>query len=311
METLDLFDHNPPTVDVISEPVSVPKKPPVATKADDKTIPNILLYAHDNATNFWKGWKHRRDCLMQIRRFANWMDIGAIPMSQITDSHMVDYRDYLASTGMANGTVNRHLSGISSCLTKAVEKKVLTSAPRCKYLSESKGRPRSFSSDEVWHITNYFIKAGEEWLADMVIVGCNTGMRKSEIIALADDDVIIATDYSSVWLPKRLTKTKEGRKVMLNEKAKKAVQRLVKTIKASYTHDIFYDRWWGCKEALGYRHDDTFVFHVTRHTAATNMANKSVNSKTIATILGHRNEKTTAQYMHPSDDAMSDAVNVI
>jgi len=230
METLDLFDHNPPSVDVNSEPMSVPKKPPVATKADDKTIPNILLYAHDNATTFWKGWKHRRDCLMQIRRFAGWMDIGAIPMSQITDSHMIDYRDYLATTGMSNGTINRHISGISSCLTKAVEKKVLTNAPRCKYLPESKGRPRAFSSDEVYLITDYFVKAGEEWLADMVIVGCNTGMRKSEIVALPDHDVIVATDFSYVLLPKRLTKTKEGRKVMLNEKAKKAVKRLLKSI---------------------------------------------------------------------------------
>jgi len=41
------------------------------------------------------------------------------------------------------------------------------------------------------------------------------------------------------------------------------------------------------------------------------MANKKSNSKVIGSILGHKNEKTTAKYLHPSDDAMSDAVNAI
>lgn len=61
----------------------------------------------------------------------------------------------------------------------------------------------------------------------MFIVGCLTGMRKGEIVAVGDQGpraAIIAPDKQRVHLPVALTKT--GRKVDLNAQASAALVQL-------------------------------------------------------------------------------------
>ena len=55
------------------------------------------------------------------------------------------------------------------------------------------------------------------------------------------------------------------------------------------------------------RDDDTYVFHVTRHTAASKMANDlAVPTVTIAEALGHSSLKTTQKYVHAKPDTLAD-----
>jgi integrase len=120
--------------------------------------------------------------------------------------------------------------------------------------------------------------------------------------------VVIREDFKEMYLPPEVTKTSKGRDVPLNKVASQAAQRLQKSINYSFTHSVFYDRWWNCREALGYRDDKTFVFHVCRHTALTNMANKNVNSLIIGEIAGHASIQTTKRYVHGDSKARASAV---
>ena len=322
MEQFDFFSQDTQSTqdeiissncDVIAQPktTQVADTPPTKTpktSLDHDEDTNVLLYATNNARNIWSAFKHRRDCLMQISRFCSFKDYGIRPMSQITAKMLYDYRDYLQSTGIKNGTINRHMSAVSAALRFAVESRVIADYPRCRSLKELGGRPRSFTDAEVEAICNYFTGTGDSWMADMVTLSCKTGMRCGEIVMINHPKVVIREDFKEMYLPPEVTKTSKGRDVPLNKVASQAAQRLQKSINYSFTHSVFYDRWWNCKEALGYRDDKTFVFHVCRHTALTNMANKNVNSLIIGEIAGHSSIQTTKRYVHGDSKARASAV---
>lgn len=53
------------------------------------------------------------------------------------------------------------------------------------------------------------------------------------------------------------------------------------------------------------------IFHGLRHTFASTLIENKVDIKTVSTILGHSDISTTLNvYVHPSDEAKRDAVNV-
>ena len=60
----------------------------------------------------------------------------------------------------------------------------------------------------------------------MVIFACKTGMRQREIVSVHLKCVEYHSDVSELWLPPEITKTNEGRMVLLNPEAKEAYLRL-------------------------------------------------------------------------------------
>lgn len=279
------------------------------------TMPTMQVYSTKIANRIWTKFKHRRDCLMYVSRFANFRDFGVKPLDQIDYDDLWDFRDHLAELGIATSTINRHMSALSGVFTHAIEARLLRTKPTFpKYFKEEGGRPRQFSEDEYRRLIAHFHETGDDWMADMVIVGCNTGMRKSEILSIDGNASLglraeISADGNWLYLPPKVCKNKKGRSVPLNADATAAVYRLQGVVGQAFTHDIFYDRWWNAKQRIC-PGDKEFVFHVTRHTALSRLANvKKINQKVISEIAGHSSIKTTAKYVHGTDDAKSEAVD--
>ena len=78
--------------------------------------------------------------------------------------------------------------------------------------------------------------------------------------------------------------------------------------KHHFSHRIFYRRWKLLRRDLKLAEDD--VFHVTRHTAASFLANDlKENAFTIQKMLGHRDINTTKNYVHTNDEAEEKAAD--
>jgi integrase len=58
----------------------------------------------------------------------------------------------------------------------------------------------------------------------------------------------------------------------------------------------------------GRGHEDGFIFHDARHTAATNMLERGSHIKTVGAILGHTDETMTMRYSHATSEARAGAV---
>jgi integrase len=318
MDNFDLFqDYNQTTHIETPVETKVETTPAPTTDADISTDPNrcnILVFAHKYSRDMWLAFKHRRDCLMQVRRFAEFRDFGVKPMASVTAEDVIAYRSYLkAETDLNPGTINRHLSAVSACFRFAVEElQVMKDRPRVSLLKEEEPNTRAFTRDQVQRMIELHQANGDYWVADMIRLGCLTGMRQSEITALNLDVIDWNHDSQEAYLPPSVTKSKKGRWVNLQaEGAWDVAQRLRGCIGREFTHRRFYDRWNDVKDMMGHRNDNWFKFHATRHYAATSMARAKVNSLTVAEQLGHSSLSTTRKYYHGDAEARGKATSVI
>lgn len=165
----------------------------------------------------WTAFKHRGDCMTQVGKFAAYKDFGIKPMSDITAVNCIEYRDHLQTTGMKKGTVNRHLSAVSACFRFAVETlQIMTDRPRVPMLEQDKPNSRAFNKEQVRQLVDFFNGNGDEWMADMVTLGCVTAMRQSEITSLCLGIIEWHSDTHEIYLPAQDTETDTGRMVPLD-----------------------------------------------------------------------------------------------
>ena len=135
----------------------------------------------------------------------------------------------------------------------------------------------------------FFNERGDTWMNDMIVLALKTGMRKGEIIALGEGRASISECGDWIYLPADVTKTSEARYVPIsNPVARDCAVRIVRDLASQYTKKRFEHRWMLLKREYA-RNDDTYVFHVTRHNAASKMANElQVPTVIVAEMMGHK-----------------------
>ncbi|MDB2399309.1 site-specific integrase [Planktomarina sp.] len=136
----------------------------------------------------------------------------------------------------------------------------------------------------------------------MFNIGINTGMRLSEILRVRQKDVMFINDVRHV----RLTHTKNGdrRNVPLNDDAFNAFEALNWNAETMFIEGAHYYTWKNIRLNIC-DGDKSPVFHCTRHTAATVMADEmNISHLLIGAMLGHRDPSSTMKYVHTNPNTM-------
>ena len=282
------------------------------------SVPTLVDYATKVAKTLWPKDHTRKSSLRACVWFTDFGDHSKLTLATISRKHIYDFVEHLVEDrGQSQNTANKYQAAISRVLRHANEREVVDNPVKLKYAPIKSGRPRYFTDQEEADIVSYLRELGKGWMADMVTLSCNSGMRKGEILAISDKRVTLSDDGLWLFLPKEVTKTNEDREVPLNAKAQAAYHRLMEQQPGGfravdqYSHRIFYRAWNKVVRDVG-KGDVHFVFHVCRHTAATRLANDAkVNSFLIGDILGHKNERTTRRYVHMKAQTALDAVSAI
>ena len=277
---------------------------------DTEQKSELIMFLEQNAERLWSAEKTRQNSVTRVRRFDAFRDNSKLKIADITALNIYDWLDHerLAGgrkgEGISDASANRYASAMSALLTFAVECKLRDDSPKLRYRHEF-SRERYMTLQEIDELVCHFTERGDQWMADLVFVGVNTGMRLGEILELGivncgknshRGEATIQTD--AIHLPAKITKTKKGRYVSINETVRDACVRLSSSIGTHFTHRKFYDRWDDARQKVA-PNDKEFVFHCLRHTCASMMANDlKMNSLIIGDQLGHKSERTTAKYVH-------------
>lgn len=268
---------------------------------------NIYDFAIQYQADLWSEPKHRRDCLMQVRRFDEWQSLS---VDQVTAPVCIAYRRVLQDQDLAVGTINRYLSALSAVLSFAVKMGVIKTRPQVGMLKEGQADTKAFTKDQVREMIQHHTDNGDLWVADMIRLACLTGMRLGEIEALPK--LTVDSVAKELWLTPGVTKTGKGRYVSLAAgDALEAAVRLQTSIKTHHSSKKFRNRWDDVKSRMGFRTVSWFKFHACRHYAASHMANAQMNMLVVADQLGHRSLATTQKYYHGSAAARATAVSAL
>jgi len=275
---------------------------------DNATIDNSLqTFLHREAKRMWPTDQHRKRSIAQVMAFIRFGDNLSRPLSQYLPRDIHAFADHLLKQGSSDATVNRYLASISKVFSHAVDERVITQVMKIKFQPTPKGAQRfkTYSTEEQALIVDFFNQRGDDWMAHMFILGCKTGLRLGEILMLSEGRATISK--CGKWIELPTSKNGKPRNVAITHPdANTAAHYVVKNLAQMYSKKRFERRWGLCKREFG-RNDPDFVFHATRHTAASKMANElGINTIVIAQALGHTSLQTTEKYVKAKPEHLLD-----
>ena len=115
--------------------------------------------------------------------------------------------------GVSNATINRHMEAIQRVLNCAVEWKWITAAPKIRHLTESAGRLRWLSKDEITRL----LAALPPHLEAMARFSLETGLRENNVLELEWSQV--DTEREVCWVHADQSKNKTAFPVDLSPEA--------------------------------------------------------------------------------------------
>jgi integrase len=174
------------------------------------------------------------------------------------------------------------------------------------------GRQRYLEEEEIGRLLVTCRRSRNPYLAAIVTIAVNTGMRKAEILGLTWERLDLSTSRITLYR----TKSGKPRGVPMNSAVYGTLVALQPDAaqRAGLVFRRSADRAWGqirraFTTALERAEIKGFRFHDLRHTAASHMVMRGASLKDVQEILGHADYKMTMRYSHLSPAHLRAAVD--
>jgi len=288
----------------------------------------------------WLGIKHIRRITFETfcQEFLS-KPAGRAPRTvksykQICNQHLIPYfgtrylvnirpkhvEDYVQErVGIAQpSTVNNELRRLKALLNAAVRWDYLKDSPArgVKPLPLPEKEPPYMTQDQVSEL----YPACRGWIHTFVAIGLNTGLRLSEILALAWEDIDLMNGVLKVRSDDAFTtKSRRNREIPINRFLHRVLNKAPRHI--TCPHIIFTSGGRSADPKLAHKRfkhalkcaglPTKFRIHDMRHTFGTTLAANGVDIRTIMELMGHANIQTTQQYLHAAPNRMKGAVETL
>lgn len=226
----------------------------------------------------------------------------------------VGQRQTKSGKAYAPQTVNHFLNLLGRIFEMAIDAGVVSVNPvrRVKKRRCDNRRTKFLTRDEVAGVIAA-CTGRRVYLADVIRVAVNTGMRRGEILGMkwADVDLFARTIFVG------RSKTGKPRTIPINSELNAVLTALKAQAKSGYvfpnpkTLKPMRDFRPAFKTACRQAGLTGVNFHDLRHTAPTWLAEAGVDAFTIANILGHSSIQTSLRYTHASDARKREAMEIL
>jgi integrase len=251
-----------------------------------------------------------------INSVKNSATLGSLKLNEIGPELVAEFASERQRDGLQTSSVNSCLRALRRILRLAVEWEVLEASPKVKFLSGEHRRERVISERE----EALYLNAGLPLLHDVSIVLFDTGMRPEECHCLRWEHVTWDGGRDGVVLIAK-GKTKAARRVLpLSPRVRMVLENRWKlanepedgwvwpaeTKDGHINHDSLKLQH---KKALKYAKLRPFEVYSIRHTFLTRLGESGCDVWTLARIAGHSNISISQRYVHPSEDAVLNALS--
>ena len=234
-------------------------------------------------------------------------------LSAISKQDVALLKDDLLAKGRAASTINHYLNALSQLYQIAINEwglKVTNPITGIKRMSEPQGRMKRLSIDAETALLGCCHNLNLDYLAHIIVVAIETGMRCGEILSMRWEDV----DFINRRVLLRDTKNGDSRQVPLSSRVKIIFEEL----SSRNTGDLVfpYCRWvirrhytrvvkQSAKAHKGVQNPFSDLrFHDLRHEALSRLSDKGLNVMEIAHISGHRTLAMLRRYTHPCHETL-------
>src|SRR5215469_8159018 len=258
----------------------------------------------------WLWYRFGIDALKKSTTLRN------LKLDEIGPESVAEYASERQVDGLQISSVNSCLRCLRRVLRLAEEWGVLIKAPRIKFLAGEHCRDRVLSPQE----EALYLGASNPLLHDVSVVLFDTGMRPEECHRLCWENITwvngrhgtIRIAYGKTKAARRtLPMTPRVRQILearwqASEKPEEGWVWPAPTKAGHINHDSLKLQH---KKALELSKIRAFEVYSIRHTFLTRLGESGCDVWTLARIAGHSNIKMSQRYVHPSADAVLNAVS--
>ncbi len=313
----------------------------MAEQAKSQTLDGFLIHQYEP----WATSQRKSGAATVKRIRSNYAHLMQRPLVDINLWVIEKWRSEELKRGKAKTTINRDITTLKACLSKAVEWELLDANPlqklkpihtdgltRARYLAASEESAlrdalgereeqlrKNRASGNAWRRARHQAElpdlssvAFTDYLQPMVLLSLNTGLRRGEILQLRWADV----DLLRRELIVRGDNAKSGktRHIPLNNEALTTLQQWRSDARS--TAWVFAgndgERMQAVKTSWkGVLHSAAildFRWHDLRHHFASRLVMNGVDLNTVRELLGHSDLTMTLRYAHLSPEHKADAV---
>jgi integrase len=258
----------------------------------------------------WLWYGFGIDSLKNSKTLAN------LKLNEIGPELVAEYASERERDGLQISSVNSCLRALRRVLRLAVEWGVLEASPKVKFLSGERRRERVITPKE----EALYLAAALPLLHDVSVILFDTGMRPEECHHLRWDNINWDSGRNGVLLITE-GKTKAARRILpLSPRVRALLLNRWKiagepgegwvwpaeTKDGHINHDSVKLQH---KKALKLAKIRPFEVYSIRHTFLTRLGESGCDAWTLARIAGHSNIGISQRYVHPSEDAVLNALS--
>ena len=236
-----------------------------------------------------------------------------LPVKKLTAPAIAQY-EKRRSGQVGPATVALELAVLRHMLRLGKRWGYLTVVPDIEMPEKPEGRQRYLETEEIVRLLEACRSSLNPYLATIVTIAINTGMRKGEVMGLEWERIDLATSRITLYR----TKSRKPRGVPMNRAVYEAFVALEPDA-ATRTGRVFRRTdggAWGqirtaFANALERAGIKDFRFHDLRHTAASHLIMRGRSLKEVQEVLGHADIKMTMRYLHLSPSHLRAAVDAL
>ncbi len=261
-----------------------------------------------------------------IRALSKFKPVANTPLDEITGESASEFAAHRLSEGMQVSTANNSLRVLRRILNLAVEWNVLSAAPKIKVLSGEGRRERVISDDDEAR----YLAAASEPLASIAALLADTGMRPEECFRLRWDCIHWTAGRNGLLLVTHGKTAAARRPIPLTPRVRTLLESRWQAagrpqegwiwpactrsghVEPSSLRRQHVRAFKTLESEAANRNDKPvrpFVLYSLRHTFLTRLGESGCDVWTLARIAGHSSIAISARYVHPSDDAVLDAMS--
>ena len=178
----------------------------------------------------------------------------------------------------------------------------------------------------VWgeqRIMNLFYKWGKHDHIDVFVTLLDSGMRQAELFGLKVSNINLSyvdpstgQSFAAIVLRAKQTKTKAARAVPVTKRVRAILQRRMKgksrnDLLFPYDSQWLRNQWDRIRVSLKKTKDDCYTPHITRHTFATRLIQRGVDTTVLKELGGWKNMNMVMRYAHLAPSNLLTAVEVL
>ncbi|KMQ64564.1 integrase [Chryseobacterium angstadtii] len=226
-----------------------------------------------------------------------------ISFNEVDCGFVQEFDFYLRNDlGLSHNTIWMYMIALTTVAKLAIRRKHLASNPFDEYRNTKKDRDRGYLlRKELEQLIEYQpLKKNQEFMKDMFVFSCFTGLSYSDIRLLDKSNIQDFFD-GNTWIITRRKKTVVPSNVMLLDIPKLIIAKyegiarngkLFPMLTNSHCNDVLQEM---CKNIECLKHKRV-TFHLARHTFATLFLTEGVPLESISKMMGHKNIATTQIY---------------